>query len=145
MHNFTIGQAARSAQVNIETIRYYERRGLIPEPPRRESGYRQYVQEDVARIQFIKRAQELGFSLKDIAELLSLRVDPATTCADVRTQVEMKIADIEDKTRRLQQMKAALIKLASACTGAGPTSDCPILEFLDTTEGGNYDERPTHH
>lgn len=74
METLTIGQLAKNAGVNIETIRYYERRGLIPEPPRRESGYRQYSPEFVTRIQFIKRAQELGFSLNEIAELLALRV-----------------------------------------------------------------------
>jgi len=79
METFTVGKLAKEASVNIETLRFYERRGLMPEPVRRESGYRQYSQKDVARLQFIKRAKELGFSLKEIAELLSLRVDQETT------------------------------------------------------------------
>jgi MerR family mercuric resistance operon transcriptional regulator len=108
MRSITIGQLARKGRVNVETIRYYERRGLIPEPPRRESGYRQYSQDAVARIHFIKRAKELGFSLKEISELLFLRVDPYTTCGDVKKRAEVKIADIEEKIRDLQRMKEAL-------------------------------------
>lgn len=130
----TIGQLAKKAQVNVETVRYYERRGLIPEPPRRESGYRRYAQDAVARIQFIKRAKELGFSLREILELLSLRVDPDTTCADVKRRAEVKIADIEEKIRSLRGMQKALMKLAASCTGRGPTNECPILEALDAEE-----------
>ncbi len=134
MENLTIGQLARRARVNVETIRYYERRGLIPEPPRSESGYRQYPDDTIARILFIKRAQELGFSLKEILELLTLRVDPETTCRDVRRRAEDKIADIEEKIEKLQSMKHALKKLKDRCKGKGPTSECPILEALDTQE-----------
>lgn len=132
---FTIGQLAKKAQVKVETVRYYERRGLIPEPPRRESGYRQYSQDTVARIHFIKRAKELGFSLKEIKELLSLRVDPNTTCGNVKKRTEIKISEIEEKIRTLKKMKKALTKLAASCRGRGPTSECPILEALDTKEG----------
>lgn len=134
MKRLTIGQLAKKAQVNIETIRYYERRGLLPEPPRRESGYRQYSPKDVAYLQFIKRAQDLGFSLKEISDLLTLRVNPERTCADVKKRAEDKIADIEEKIRTLARMKAALAKLAASCRGRGPTSECPILEAMDTTE-----------
>ena len=134
MENLTIGKLAKRAQVNVETIRYYERRGLIPEPPRRESGYRQYSQDAVARIQFIKRAKQLGFSLKEISELLSLRVDPNTTCGEVKRRAEAKIADMEDKIKTLQKMKRALVQLTALCKGRGPTSKCPLLEALDTTE-----------
>lgn len=130
MGNLTIGQLARKAEVNVETIRYYERRGLMPEPPRRESGYRQYSEPDVTRIKFIKRAQTLGFTLKEIAELFSLRVDPDTTCGDVKRRAEVKIADMEEKIKALLRMKKALAKLASTCRGRGPTSECPILEML---------------
>ncbi|HDO35560.1 MAG TPA: MerR family transcriptional regulator [Nitrospirae bacterium] len=132
MERLTIGKLAKQAEVNIETIRYYERRGLIPKPPRRESGYRQYPRDTVTRIQFIKRAKELGFSLREILELLSLRVDPATTCGDVKKRAEIKIADIEEKIRTLQRMKKALMKLTVECKGRGPVSECPILEALDT-------------
>lgn len=130
MQTLTIGQLAKQSQVNIETIRYYERRGILPEPPRRESGYRQYSLDAVERIRFIRRAQELGFSLKEIAELLSLRVDPGTTAGDIRRRAEAKLAAIDAKIRDLQRMKAALMKLAAACRGRGPTSECPILDAL---------------
>lgn len=130
MEGLTIGQLAKLAHVNIETIRYYERRGLIPEPPRRESGYRQYAPDTVGRITFIKRAQELGFSLKEIQELLSLRVNPRTTSTEIKRRAEVKLADIETKLRDLKRMKTALMKLTAACRGRGPASECPILDAL---------------
>lgn len=132
MRNLTIGALARKAEVNIETIRYYERRGLLPEPARSSSGYRQYSLEAVARIQFIKHAKELGFSLKEILDLLSLRVDPDTTCADVKRIAEAKIEAIEKKISSLLQMKKALAKLKAECDGTGPVGECPILEALET-------------
>jgi len=131
MEPLTIGQVARRAGLGLETVRFYERQGLIKEPPRKESGYRQYEENVVARLRFIKRAKELGFSLKEIKELLALRVDPTTTCGEVRSKAEEKIADIEEKIQTLQRMKKALVKLTAACRGRGPTSDCPILEALD--------------
>lgn len=134
MKGLTIGQLAKQAQVNIETIRYYERRGLIPEPPRRESGYRQYSPDTVGRIKFIRAAQQLGFALKEIGELLSMRVDPGTTAGDIKRRAEVKLADIDAKIRDLQRMKAALMKLASACRGRGPASECPILDALGSRE-----------
>ncbi len=130
----TIGEVAKRSGIGLETVRFYERRGLIQEPPRTDSGYRQYPAAVVARLGFIKRAKELGFSLKEISELLSLRVDPDTTCADVKRRADHKILDIEQKLSSLQKMKRALTKLAASCTGHGPTSDCPILEALDTNE-----------
>ncbi len=136
METLTIGQLARHAGVNVETLRYYERRGLIPEPPRKESGYRQYPPEDVARIRFIKRPKELGFTLKEISDLLTLRVDPETSCDDVRRRAETKIADTEEKIRALQTIKEALTKLAASCSGSGPSSECPILEVLEAKPKG---------
>lgn len=134
MRSLTIGQLAKEAQVNIETVRFYERRGLVPEPPRRESGYRQYSLDSVARIRFIKRAQELGFSLKEISELLTLRIAPDTTCGDIKRKAELKVAGIEGKIRTFKNMKRALTKLVSSCRGRGPTSECPILEILDSRD-----------
>jgi MerR family mercuric resistance operon transcriptional regulator len=131
MKPLTIGQVARRAGVGIETARFYERRGLVGEPPRQESGYRQYAEDVVARLRFIRRAKELGFSLKEIAELLALRFDPAGTCADVRKRTQAKLADIEAKVRDLQRIKQTLQKLTVSCRGRGPTSECPILEALD--------------
>jgi len=130
----TIGQVAKHSGLGLETLRFYERKGLIEEPPRTDSGYRQYPEDVVGRIRFIKRAKELGFSLKEISDLLSLRVDPGTTCADVRKQTELKLTDVEEKIRALRRIKTALKKLAASCVGTGPTSECPILEALDSQE-----------
>ncbi len=130
----TTSQLAKKASVNLETVRYYERRGLIPEPPRTESGYRDYSQDIIARILFIKRAQDLGFTLKEISELLSLRVDPDTTCCDVRQRTETKIRDVDEKISDLQRIREALTVLVQSCKGKGPTSACPILEAIDTKE-----------
>lgn len=135
MEPLTIGKIARRAGMGIETIRFYERKGLIPEPPRRESGYRQYPESAVSRLRFIKRAKELGFSLKEIKELLSLRIAPDTTCDEVQQRAEVKIRDIEEKIRTLQGMKKALAALAAACPGRGPVSECPILDEHHTASG----------
>jgi MerR family mercuric resistance operon transcriptional regulator len=129
----TIGQAARQAGVGVETVRFYERKGLIDEPPRPGSGYRQYSPDVVTRIQFIKRARQLGFSLKEIQELLLLRVAPETTRLDVKRRTEAKIAEIERKIEDLSKMKQALVKAINLCGEDGPLSACPILEALDKT------------
>ncbi|MBI3665384.1 MAG: MerR family DNA-binding protein [Acidobacteria bacterium] len=134
MEQLTIGALARQGGVNLETVRYYERQGLLPRPPRTPSGYRVFPQEAVRRIHFIKRAQQLGFSLKEIKELLGLRVNPRSTCADVRKRAEGKIAGIDEKLRSLTAMKKALEKLVVACFGRGPAGECPILEALDPKE-----------
>jgi MerR family copper efflux transcriptional regulator len=131
MQTMTIGELARAAAVGVETIRFYEREGLIAAPPRRRSGYRQYTPDTVLRVRFIRRAKELGFTLKEIAELLSLRVDASTTCAEVRAFANIKIAGIEDRIAQLQRMSAALQTLARRCRGEGPTGECPILDALD--------------
>ena len=131
MNSLTIGQLAKIAGVGVETVRFYERKGLLAEPNRRPSGYRQYGEEVVNRLRFIKRAKELGFTLNEIKELLSLRLDPTTTCADVKERAEEKIDDIEAKIRTLRRMKNALVKVTKACSGRGGTSECPILEALD--------------
>ena len=135
MKNLTIGQVAKRTQVNIETVRYYERRGLIPPPPRRESGYRQFSEDTVARIRFIKNSQEVGFTLKEISQLLSLRVNSKKTSADIKMRTEGKISEVEKKIHALNRMKKALVKLRSTCRGHGPTSECPILEALETVSG----------
>jgi len=134
MKPLSIGQLAQRADVGIETVRFYEREGLLEEPVRRESGYRQYEEDVVARLRFIKRAKELGFSLKEIKELLALRVDPTTTCAEVRGKAQAKIADIEEKIQTLQRMRQALVKVTKQCSGRGPTSECPILEAMAPQE-----------
>jgi MerR family transcriptional regulator, copper efflux regulator len=136
MSGLTIGEVAEQAKVHVETLRYYERRGLVEIPKRSTSNYRLYPKDAVRRVRFIKRAQELGFSLKDIKELLSLRAAPEAGCHEVRTYAAAKIKDIEDKITALTAMKHALSTLVTECSGEGPLSDCPILESLETEEVG---------
>ena len=112
-------------------MRYYEREGLLPKAPRSASGYRLFPADAARRLRFIRRAQELGFSLKEIRELLALRVSPRTTTAEIRERAEAKIANIEGKIRSLQSMGKSLRKLTKSCAGCGPLSECPILESLD--------------
>ncbi len=138
MSPYKIGEAAEKAGVHKETIRYYERRALIPEPARRRSGYRIFTDEHVQRIKFIKRAQELGFTLSEIEDLLTLRVDDHTTCADVRQRAEKKLADVEEKITELQRIRDALQHLTDLCQGEGPTSECPILDAIEGTLGDNH-------
>ena len=134
MNGLTIGEVAEQARVNTETLRYYERRGLVARPPRSASNYRLYPEDAVQRVRFIKRAQELGFSLKDIKELLSLRGAPEAECGEIRAHAEAKIKDIDEKVSALMAMKSALSKLVTECSGEGPLTECPILESLDTME-----------
>ena len=115
----TRGKAAEKAGIGIETLRFYEHKGLIPEAPRNDSGYRLYPQHIISRLLFIRRAQELGFSRKEISELLSLRVDPTTTCSDVKNQAQAKITDVRQKVRDLQKIRKALEKLVATCSGEG--------------------------
>lgn len=134
MDGLTIGRVARDAGLAIDTVRYYEREGLLQKPARTPSGYRQYSTDAVARLRFIRQAKELGFTLSEIRELLALRVAPGKSCADVRSRAEAKIADVEQRIAQLDRMRRALAKLATACSGRGPTSECPILEAMETPE-----------
>lgn len=104
---------------------------MIAEPRRRPSGYRQHPPEVVRRVWFIRHAKELGFSLKEFSDLLSLRVDPSRACGDARERAHAKIADIEDKIKSLERIRMALQQLVKKCRGKGPVSQCPILEVLD--------------
>lgn len=134
MNGLTIGKVARRAGLAIDTVRYYEREGLLEKPGRTSSGYRQYPADAVARLRFIRQAKELGFTLSEIRELLALKVAPGKSCADVRARAEAKIADIEQRVAQLNRMKRALTKLAVACSGRGPTSECPILDAMEARE-----------
>jgi Hg(II)-responsive transcriptional regulator len=127
----TIGQVATAADVNIQTIRYYERRGLFPPPGRTPAGYRQYAGDAVARLRFIKHAQELGFSLNEIQDLLGLRVRHGGACDAVERTTRQKIEVVQQRIRDLQRMKRTLERLAGACAARRPTDDCPILEVLE--------------
>jgi Hg(II)-responsive transcriptional regulator len=130
----TIGELASRAGVGVETIRFYERRGLLAEPERGRSGYRQYSLAAVQRVRFIRQAKELGFTLKEIHELLELGVDPRSSCADVRERAQAKIAEIEERIGSLVQVKAALQRMVEKCDDRESTSDCPILDELAGTE-----------
>lgn len=134
MQTLTMGELARSAGVGVETIRFYEREGLLAEPERRPSGYRQYPAEAVKRVRFIRHAKELGFSLREIQELLDLRVKPTTTCSVLRQRAQEKVADVEKRVAAMQAIKATLERLVRSCRGKGPRDDCPILAVLDREE-----------
>ena len=132
MDRLLMGEVAKRGGVGLETIRYYERQGLLPKPPRSASGYRMFPPDSARRVRFIKRAQELGFTLKEIKELLALRIEPDTSCADVRQFADAKLADIDEKIRTLQSMKRVLKRVAATCPENGPITACPILESLET-------------
>jgi MerR family copper efflux transcriptional regulator len=129
MEKLTIGGLARLGGVNLETVRYYERRGLLPKPPRTQAGYRQFPPDTAQRLRFIKRAQELGFSLDEVQELLALRVEPQK-CVDVRSRAKTKIADIEQKINTLAAMKHILRGLVEQCENCA-SDECPILASME--------------
>jgi MerR family copper efflux transcriptional regulator len=134
MDKLTIGRLAKQANVHVETLRYYERRGLIPIPWRTVANYRLYSRENLRQVKFIKQAQALGFSLKEIKQLLTLRTTPRARCADVRAYASQKIEDIDAKIRALARMRKALQNLRDECSGKGPATQCPILESLDSEQ-----------
>lgn len=136
MEPLSIGQVAQRAGVGVQTIRFYEKEGLLPEPSRRPSGYRQYSEDAIRRLRFIRRARDLGFSLDEIRELFALRVDPGSTCGTVKRRALAKVVEVEEKIAALQRIRSALLELADSCKGTGPTSECPILDALD---GGGDD------
>ncbi|MFQ5668079.1 MAG: MerR family transcriptional regulator [Candidatus Binatia bacterium] len=136
MKPLSIGQVAKQAGVGVETIRFYERQGLIEQPTRRPSGYRQYSAAAIDRLVFIQRAKQLGFSLREIGELLSLRVDgAAASCRAVKSPAQAKLADIEEKIRALRRMRSVLRQLVAACDEHRPMSECPILGALSGAGG----------
>jgi Cu(I)-responsive transcriptional regulator len=129
-----IGEVARASGLGIHAVRFYEREGLIDEPARRASGYREYEPEAILSLRFIRRAKQLGFSLKEISELLSLEADPRAGAADVKRLAEAKLEDIESRIRALQRMRRALRRVTAGCPGTGPTSRCSILGTLNRAE-----------
>lgn len=126
-----IGRAAERAGVGVETIRFYERRGLIDQPPTPADGHRRYPAETVRRIRFIRQAQQIGFSLNEIGELLSLRADPSADCADVRDRAAAKVEEVDSKIAELNRIRRALEDVIAACPGRGNVGACTILEALD--------------
>src|SRR5437588_7871512 len=132
MSGLTTGELARQGRVKLATIRYYERRGILPRPPRTTCGYRVYGVDTLRRLRFVKHAQALGFTLKEIEELLALRVDSGDTCAEVRHSAEAKVRDAEQKIKHLQAIKKSLNRLIAACHVRRSTDECPILESLES-------------
>lgn len=126
-----IGEVANGAGVNIQTLRYYERRGLLEAPERSASGYREYPTETVRLIRFIKRAQDLGFTLTEIVELIALRDAKGRKRSEVRARAEAKLRDIDGKVAQLQAMRSALHTLVESCACRNGRPICPILEELD--------------
>lgn len=131
----TIGQLAKRAGVGVETIRFYEREGLLAAPERLPSGYRQYPSEAVERVKFLRRAQWLGFSLKEAKELLALRDDPDARSREVREKAVEKLADVDARIAELQAMRAELGRLVEACDGEGPAAGCPIVAAIRESPG----------
>jgi MerR family copper efflux transcriptional regulator len=136
MQTITIGRLAKAAGVNIDTIRYYERHGLLPRAARRESGYREYEADDVARLSFIRRAKDLGFSLSDIGELLSLSKDREDGVRGVKRKAEERLADVERKIAELKRVQRGLKTLIDACPGHGELATCPIVAALTSDVPG---------
>lgn len=128
IEKMTIGRLASAADVNVETIRFYQRSGLIPEPARPHGGYRTYQADDVRRIRFIKRAQLLGFTLDEISGLLKL--EGSRTCADTRRLAAAKLAKVEDKLTDLFAIKNALAEMVGRCDSGDRTGGCPLIEAL---------------
>lgn len=137
MKEMTIGKAARDAGVGVETIRFYERKGLIDRPRKPPSaGFRVYPQETIRRIRFIRKAQAIGFSLREINELLSLRADPAADCSNVREQASAKLEEVNRKITQLAGIRDALQDLIAACPGRGALRVCSIMETLAASDDG---------
>ncbi len=130
------GEVAARSGVNVETLRYYERRGILANPGRRRSGYREYPPDTVRLVRFVKKAQGLGFTLAEVQELLRLRSDRTASCSDVRAAAVAKIADIDAKLRSLAAMRSALDALVASCKRGRSTRECPILEALEHDDAG---------
>ena len=142
MSHLTISKAARRAGVVVETIRFYERRNLIRQPAKPAgTGFRLYDEQTIERIRFIRQAQELGFSLRDIGELLSLRADPSADCGDVRARALSKRDDVDRKIAQLDRIRDALDALIAACPGRGALRACSILGALAEDAGAPGEDR----
>ncbi|MBI4538969.1 MAG: MerR family transcriptional regulator [Gemmatimonadetes bacterium] len=131
MNALTSGEVARRAGIGVEALRFYEREGLIPAPPRGENGYRRFPVETVRRIHFIQRAQDLGFTLREIEEPLELRVKEPDRCAAVEARAATKLRDVRRRIQDLRRMESVLRRLVRACRTGSPTRDCPILATLE--------------
>lgn len=138
MDSMTIGRAAEAAGVSVETVRFYERRGLIEQPRKPlDGGFREYPPDVIERIRFVRAAQALGFSLDEVADLLSLQADPGTDCSEVRERARARLAGVESRICELEHMRAALQEIIAACPGSGAIRHCSILAaFNDRRKSG---------
>ena len=138
MQTMNIGRLAELAEVNIDTIRYYERQKLLPPAARTSSGYRQYTQPDLERLRFILRSKELGFTLAEIGDLLSLTKNRESDMRGVKRKAEQRLEQVELKIAELRRVKRGLEKLIDACPGRGELTSCPIVAALSggTTGAG---------
>lgn len=133
MTDMTIGKVAEKAGVGVETIRFYERRGLIEQPKKPDgAGFRSYPDEVVAQVRFIRRAQQIGFSLTEIGELLSLKADPSSDCSDIRQRAAAKLEEVDEKIASLKRIRKALSELIAACPSSGALRACTILDALES-------------
>lgn len=129
MKNLTIGKVAKLTGIGIETIRFYERNGILLKPDRLPSGYRVYTSDAINRIMFIKEAKALGFTLEEIKELLNINEEPGADCGTIKKKALMKVEDVDKKIANLVKIKDSLIELAKQCKGKGsPLSECSFLK-----------------
>ena len=133
LENLTIGAFAKATEVNVETIRFYQRKGLLPEPDRLYGSIRRYGSTDVARVKFVKSAQRLGFSLDEVAELLKL--EDGTHCGEARTLAEHKLKDVREKLADLRRIESALARLVDDCCASKGTITCPMIAALQARAG----------
>jgi len=135
-NEMTIGSLAAKSDVTVETVKFYEKEGLLPRPPKPISGFRSYPEDYVSRILFIKRAQELGFKLREVKELLKLKVDKKATCDQVMKRTDEKISEVEAKIKDLRRIKRSLRQIRDCCSdGTQTLTECPILECFQTNGG----------
>lgn len=140
MQSISIGQLAKAAHVGIDTVRFYEKHGLMPHAKRRASGYREYHHEDLQRLQFIRRAKELGFSLHEIGELLALKTHPSRGVAKAKATARQRLAEVDAKIVELQRLRKVLAELVAACPGEGAPENCPILRAFEQSDDAAGDD-----
>lgn len=136
----TIGVFARAAGVNVETIRFYQRKGLLPEPQKPHGSIRRYGSADVTRVRFVKSAQRLGFSLSEVTELL--RLEDGAHCDEAREQAEKKLADVRTKLTDLQRIERVLTELVERCCAATGQVRCPLIEALQRPQASDVSASP---
>ena len=132
MTTLTTSELATEGNVHLETIRYYEREGLLRPPHRTSSGHRAYTSGDLLRLRFIRRSQALGFTLTEIKELLAIKVMPNQPCIDVVRQIEAKTLEVRAKIAHLRAIERTLHKMKTSCEGRCTVGECPILESLES-------------